>query len=246
MYKKNKLNKFVIIMPMAGRGVRFKKYGIDTPKPLIKINNLPMFAASAMAFSKKFKWFFIVQKIVNNNKIFKKSLKFFKNKKVVILNKYTNGQASTVGKVIKYLTKNQTIIVHSCDLYFKINFVEIKKKLKKYDIIVLTAQGKEYNFKNSTQFSWVRKNNNNRVEISLKNNFSKNKKKNRVVVGSFIFKNKEILKKSIDYITKHKLKIKNEYYLDHAASISKKIGYELGEIVVKKYKSWGSLNEIKI
>ncbi len=246
MYKKNKLNKFVIIMPMAGRGVRFKKYGIDTPKPLIKINNLPMFAASAMAFSKKFKWFFIVQKIVNNNKIFKKSLKFFKNKKIVILNKYTNGQASTVGKVIKYLTKNQTIIVHSCDLYFKINFVEIKKKLKKYDIIVLTAQGKEYNFKNSTQFSWVRKNNNNRVEISLKNNFSKNKKKNRVVVGSFIFKNKEILKKSIDYITKHKLKIKNEYYLDHAASISKKIGYELGEIVVKKYKSWGSLNEIKI
>ena len=246
MYKKNKLNKFVIIMPMAGRGVRFKKYGIDTPKPLIKINNLPMFAASAMAFSKKFKWFFIVQKIVNNNKIFKKSLKFFKNKKIVILNKYTNGQASTVSKVIKYLTKNQTIIVHSCDLYFKINFVEIKKKLKKYDIIVLTAQGKEYNFKNSTQFSWVRKNNNNRVEISLKNNFSKNKKKNRVVVGSFIFKNKEILKKSIDYITKHKLKIKNEYYLDHAASISKKIGYELGEIVVKKYKSWGSLNEIKI
>ena len=235
MYKKNKLNKFVIIMPMAGRGVRFKKYGIDTPKPLIKINNLPMFAASAMAFSKKFKWFFIVQKIVNNNKIFKKSLKFFKNKKIVILNKYTNGQASTVGKVIKYLTKNQTIIVHSCDLYFKINFVEIKKKLKKYDIIVLTAQGKEYNFKNSTQFSWVRKNNNNKVEISLKNNFSKNKKKNRVVVGSFIFKNKEILKKSIDYITKHKLKIKNEYYLDHAASISKKIGYELGEIVVKKY-----------
>ena len=82
MYKKNKLNKFVIIMPMAGRGVRFKKYGIDTPKPLIKINNLPMFAASAMAFSKKFKWFFIVQKIVNNNKIFKKSLKFFKIKKL--------------------------------------------------------------------------------------------------------------------------------------------------------------------
>ena len=82
-----------------------------------------------------------------------------------------------MGKVIKYLTKNQAIIVHSCDLYFKINFVEIKKKLKKYDIIVLTAQGKEYNFKNSTQFSWVRKNNNNRVEISLKNNFSKNKKK---------------------------------------------------------------------
>ena len=63
MYKKNKLNKFVIIMPMAGRGVRFKKYGIDTPKPLIKINNLPMFAASAMAFSKNLNGFLLFKKL---------------------------------------------------------------------------------------------------------------------------------------------------------------------------------------
>ena len=100
--------------------------------------------------------------------------------------------------------------------------------------------------KNSNQFSWVRKNvRNNEIEISLKKNFTNNKKGNRVLVGSFIFKNYKILDKSIKYITKNNLKIKNEYYLDKAVSISKKIGFKLGEIIVKKYKSWGSHTELK-
>ena len=43
---------------------------------------------------------------------------------------------------------------------------------------------------------------------------------------------------------KNKLKINGEYYIDKAASISNKIGYDLGEILIKDYKSWGSHNEL--
>ena len=246
MYKKNISKSFVVIMPMAGRGMRFRKYGHNTPKPLIKINNRPMFLKSAMAFSRKLKWFFIVQKSLTNNKIFKDSIKFFKNKKVITLNKYTSGQASTVKKAIKFLKKNHIIIVHSCDLSFKINFKEVKKKLKEYDVIVLTSKGTKHNFKNQSQFSWVRKNSVSKdTEISLKKNFTTNKKNNRVLVGSFIFKNYKVLNESIKYIINNNLKIKNEYYLDCAASISEKIGFKLDEIIVKKYQSWGSHSELK-
>lgn len=246
MYKKNKIRNFVVIMPMAGKGLRFKNHGYTTPKPLIKINQIPMFIKSSMAFSKKLKWFFIIQKSLSQNKIFKNSIRFFTNKKIIILNKYTKGQASTVAKAIKFLSKHQIVIVHSCDLSFKIDFEEVKKKLKRNDVIVLTSKGKKYNFKNSTQFSWVRKNTKSKeIEISLKKNFNSNKKNNRVLVGSFIFKNYEVLNKSIKYITKNKFTIKNEYYLDKAVSISKKIGFKLDEIIVKKYQSWGSHTELK-
>ncbi len=87
----------------------------------------------------------------------------------------------------------------------------------------------------------MRKNiNKNSIEISLKKNFKNDRKKNRVLVGSFIFKNKKVLNHCIKHIFKRKLKINNEYYLDYAAAISEKIGYKLGEMVVKKYISWGS------
>ena len=45
----------VNVMPMAGKGERFKKSNYKTHKPLIKINNSPMFveASKCMPYSKK-------------------------------------------------------------------------------------------------------------------------------------------------------------------------------------------------
>ena len=232
-------------MPMAGKGIRFKKFGYDLPKPLIKIKNTPMFVKATMTFSKYLNWIFVVKKNLKNEKLFKKSLSLFKNKKLIYLNKHTNGQASTVYKAINLLGNNQIVIIHSCDLSFSIKMNDIKNKIKKYDVIVFTAKGKKFNFKNSRQFSWVRNNSEkNKLEISMKKNFKKDKKKNRVLIGSFVFKNKKVLKNCINNMIKNKLKINGEYYIDKAASISNKIGYDLGEILIKDYKSWGSHNEL--
>tara|TARA_B100000575_G_C23131054_1_gene656107 strand:- start:1888 stop:2634 length:747 start_codon:yes stop_codon:yes gene_type:complete len=240
MLKKNYLNNMIAIMPMAGRGQRFKDYGYETPKPLIKVGKKPMFAKATESFPKRLKWIFISQKKFKLSNIFKKSLKNFQKAKVIYLEKYTSGQANTVSKAIKFLTKSENIIIHSCDLKFNINFSDLRKKVKKYDVLVFTAKGNKYNFSNSHLFSWVRKKKKNQIEISLKKNFKKNKKKSRVLIGSFVFKNKSILNNCLKYVFQKKYKLKNEYYIDSAAMIAKKIGYTLGELPVKKYVSWGS------
>lgn len=240
MHKKNYLNNIIAIMPMAGRGQRFKNYGYETPKPLIKIGKKPMFAKATESFPKNLKWIFISQRKFKLSTIYEKSLKKFQKAKVVYLEKYTSGQANTVSKAIKFLTKKENIIIHSCDLKFKINFSDLRKKVKKYDVVVLTAKGNKYNFNNSNLFSWVRKKKENKIEISLKKNFKKNKKKSRVLIGSFVFKNKNILNNCLKFVFQKKYKLKNEYYIDSAAMIAEKIGYTLGELQVKKYVSWGS------
>ena len=53
----------VNVMPMAGKGERFKKSNYKTQKPLIKINNSPMFveASNACLIQKKI---FIFIKII--------------------------------------------------------------------------------------------------------------------------------------------------------------------------------------
>jgi NDP-sugar pyrophosphorylase family protein len=247
MENKVSLKKIIAIMPMAGRGERFKKFGYVAPKPLIDISGEPMYLKSAKTFPKSVKWVLILQKQLSKNSFFLKSLNFFKKKKLILLKKVTKGQAATVLKSLKYLQKDAIVIIHSCDLQFSVKMSEIYKKIKKNDIIVFTAKGKKFHHQNSNQFSWVRKNFSSKqknIEISCKKNFSSNKKKNRVLVGSFIFKNKNILKNSIQHIFKNKLKIKNEYYIDMAAKVSPKIGYRVEEIIVKNYKSWGSHEEL--
>ena len=232
MENKVSLKKIIGIMPMAGKGERFKKFGYIAPKPLIDISGEPMFLRAAKTFPKSIKWILILQKQLSKNSFFLKSLNFFKKKKLILLKKVTKGQAATVLKSLKYLQKDSIVIIHSCDLQFSVKMSEIYRKIKKNDVIVFTTKGKKFHHQNSNQFSWVRK------------NFSNKKKKNRVLVGSFIFKNKNILKNSIQHIFKNKLKIKKEYYIDMAAKISPSLGYRIGEIIVKNYKSWGSHEEL--
>ena len=77
MQNKN-LKNFIGIMPMAGEGLRFKKHGHVFPKPLIKINNIPMFLKATKSFPNNLRWVFVTNnKIRSNYNIINKS----KNKK---------------------------------------------------------------------------------------------------------------------------------------------------------------------
>ena len=240
MQNKN-LKNFIGIMPMAGEGLRFKKHGYVFPKPLIKINKTPMFLKATKSFPDNLRWIFITNnKISSNYNIIKKSKNENKNM-FLFLKKKTQGQASTVHKSLRYINKNEIVIVHSCDLSFKINFSLLKKRIIDNDVLVFTARGTKYQFKNHTQFSWV-KNNQNGCKISIKKNFRK-KNSAKVLIGTFAFKNKKILKNLLEFTFKKKMRINNEYYMDTLMSVTKKLGYKLSELIVDKYISWGSHNE---
>ena len=52
-------------------------------------------------------------------------------------------------------------------------------------------------------------------------------------------------KKSIEVLLKKKIKINDEYYLDMAIIEAIDLGFNVGEIIVKNYISWGSSEELK-
>ena len=237
------INKFICVMPMAGEGLRFKKYGYQIPKPLIKINKDPMFIKAAKSFPTYFKWLFVANKNLKNEGNLKKYTKIFKRKKIIFLNKKTQGQASTVHKSLNYINYKDFVIVHSCDLFFKISLKLLTKKLKNNDLLVFTAKATKYHYKNHKQFSWVKKDKNG-YQVSLKKNF-KNIKNSKVLIGTFCFKNKKILKSLLEYTLENKIKIKNEYYMDSLMRDAFKLKYKLSEITVHKYISLGSYKELK-
>ena len=62
--KNNMMRPLHIIMPMAGEGSRFRKEGWTTPKPLIELNEMPLFvrAIQSVAISDvRMKYSFIVR-----------------------------------------------------------------------------------------------------------------------------------------------------------------------------------------
>lgn len=243
MQYKTKINNFTCVMPMAGEGIRFSKHGYELPKPLIRINKTPMFIRAAKTFPNSFKWIFIANNKIDHNNNINKLAYRVKKKKIILIKTKTKGQASTVYKSLKYLKENEPIIVHSCDLTFKLDLKKMKKKIKNNDLLVFTTKSSIYHKKNHTQFSWVKKIKNN-YKVSLKKKF-KNPTNSKVLIGTFIFKNKKIMKNLLNYVFKKKLLTNNEFYMDNLIFVAHKLSYKLDELLISKYQSWGSHIELQ-
>ena len=238
--------RLVNIMPMAGDGKRFQEAGIQIPKPLIDIDGEPMFIKSAKCMPKADLWIFVVrEKFLGNNLIKKEIIKNFTNNKIISVKKTTEGQASTCFLAKKYLEENDQIFVSSCDNYFEFDQKDFIEKSNKYDALVFSTNANKMHIENSNLFGWVKNNNKGSIEVSCKKQISSNPINDRIIVGSFYFKNKNSFSKSIESIFKKGRKINNEYYLDMAIIEAINLGLKVAEVIVKKYISWGNYQELK-
>ena len=231
---------------MAGEGKRFKEAGYELPKPLININGLPMFIKSARCMPKADLWIFLVMDKLLENGLIKKEINAnFKNNKIIPIKEKTEGQASTCFLAKKYLQNNDKIFVSSCDNYFEIDKEDFKNKSNKYDLLVFTAKANNLHVKKPELYGWVKNNDNEPMKVSCKKQISSDPIKDRIIVGSFFFKNLNYFSKSIETVFEKKIKINNEYYLDMAVIEALDLGFNVGEIIVKNYMSWGSSEELE-
>ena len=240
------MTRIVNIMPMAGLGKRFLNSDFKLPKPLIKINNKPMFIQSAKSMPKSDLNIFICNRnLISNYKIQKIITKEYKKKfKIISVKRTTKGQANTCLLAEKYLKKNDKIFIHSCDSLIKYNSKDLSKKIHSSDAIILTTKPNKIHLKNIKSYGWVKCINNKISKITCKTKASLNPKKDFVIVGSFAFKNKTIFSKTIKSLFKSKKKINNEYYMDMVFSNALNKNYHLSNLIVKSYISWGTPQEL--
>ncbi len=240
------MSRIVNIMPMAGLGKRFLNSEFKLPKPLIKINNKPMFIQSAKSMPESNLNIFICNKNLITNYKIQKIIKseYKKNFKIISVKRTTKGQANTCLLAEKYLKKNDKIFIHSCDSLIKYKSNELIKKIHSNDAVILTTKPNSIHLKNIKSYGWVNCINNKINKITCKTNASKSPKKDFVIVGSFAFKNKNVFSRTIRALFKSKKKINNEYYMDMVFSNALKKNYNLSNLLVKSYISWGTPQEL--
>ena len=114
--------KNINVIAMAGIGARFLKKNYITPKPLISINNKPMFYYATNSLPKSDENIFICNSKLKKYPIFKSTIKkFFKRAQIIYIKRKTSGQASTCNLATKFIKNNTHIFYSSCDYKFKID-----------------------------------------------------------------------------------------------------------------------------
>lgn len=124
-----------IVIPMAGLGLRFKKNGIITPKPLITVNNKTLIEHSVDSLGINGKYIFITRKYEDekNNIILSKILKKIKPDSIEIcLEKDQYGAADAALYAKNYINNDEELIITNCDQVLNwnvndfINFIKSK------------------------------------------------------------------------------------------------------------------------
>tara|TARA_B100000212_G_scaffold54193_1_gene35702 strand:- start:243 stop:1826 length:1584 start_codon:yes stop_codon:yes gene_type:complete len=245
---KSKEIKGNLIMPMAGLGSRFFKNGYKTPKPFINVSGAPMYLKAIRDLPKMESIKIITRnEIIKNRNILKDLDEEYKNKKVKILEKITQGQAITCLNAFTDddIDTNESLLISACDMGIIFNKLKYDKLInsKDIDIIVWGCKGYPGAIKNPSMYSWIYEKDKYVSKVSVKRNLIDPKKDN-VLIGTFTFKKAEDFIKATKINIKNKKLVNGEYYVDDVINKCIEIGLKVALFEIDYFVCWGTPEEL--
>jgi dTDP-glucose pyrophosphorylase len=209
------MNKVQILMPMGGLGSRFAKEGYTTAKPLISVDEKPMFMKALDSFKTNpgfdFEYLFVIRKDQNEKYDLAHQIKqSIPSAKISILEKDTQGAVETCLLAEDYIDDTLPIIIADCDIYFesKEYFSKINTSIQDHspDALLLTFQSSD------TRYSYVKLGTDNQVVATAE----KIVISDNAILGGYYFRSGKLFKDLAHEFADKPLPTNiKEYYLSH-------------------------------
>lgn len=112
-----------VVMPIGGKGTRFSKVGIYTPKPLIEVLGKPMFLRaieSVTAITPDVRFVFVIRHDQDHDyDLAEKIKKYLPESQIVVIDKESPGASTTVLAASELLDPELPLLVLDCDIAFE-------------------------------------------------------------------------------------------------------------------------------
>lgn len=228
-----------VLMPMAGAGSRFGSL-TKTAKPLIPINERPMYKWALHSLPKAAKNHFIV------GESFSKSVHEDPND-LTVLDRMTEGQAITTQLGLSKLDADKDIVVSSCDHSIVLDSAKWKsfKNLKDIDAAIFVIKNFPGTLRSPNSYAYVEVDAKDCSDfkkvknVSVKKPISAQPQNDFLLVGTFWFKNKNVAEAGIKHIVDKNIRVNNEFYLDSVFTELIASGLNVVTIPLDGYINWG-------
>lgn len=128
-----------LVVPMAGRGARFRKAGFDTFKPFIAIDGKPMIRYVVDAFPRDVRRFVITSReLITDAQV--RYLEQELGCTVIYVAPHQHGPAYSLFAAADSLPLDESFFVSYCDIYWTWDFAQVRRDLA-YDGVVYTHSG---------------------------------------------------------------------------------------------------------
>lgn len=222
-----------IVIPMAGRGSRFKEAGYIEPKPFIDVNGEYMIELVVRNISPKCEHRFIflcLKEHLESYTVAEKLNKLSENIEIISVDHVTEGAACTVLLSKEFINSDEPLMIANSDQYVDIDINDYLAQADKYDGMIMTMTADD------PKWSFIRIDNENHVsEVREKEVIS-----NEATVGIYNFTHgKDFVKYAQDMIEKNE-RVNGEFYVAPAYNAMIKSGktvsyYNIGAVGAGMY-----------
>ena len=229
------------LITLAGEGTRFSKEGVELPKPLIPIGDIPMIFKAVDCLPKADKYVFVCRKEhIEKYNIDRLLTDRYENSEIVPLSYTTKGQACTaeIGIENSSIDVEDEILISSCDYGLKYkNYTSDNK-----DVIVWTTTKNKAFSDNPSSYSWVETDNGMLKKVHVKTPFFTNPFNEHAIVGTFYFRKAKYFLDGLNKIYTNNITSNGEYYIDN---IFNGLDQKINVFGVDKYHCWGTPKDLE-
>lgn len=234
------------VVPMAGRGSRFKQDFYNVSKPLILIGRDPMFLKASNSFPSASKWVFLFrQDNLKKHSVLKSLVRDnFEEAQIIAVDHETSGQAATCLLAKQYMKPVSPVFIASCD------YVTIYDNEKweavisnpEVDVVIWTYRMGSMLTKNPKAFAYCKVGDDGITitEIVEKNTISDTPHKDPLLVGTFWFRDSTDFIYSAENAIKKNISVNGEHYIGNSLNELIKKGKK---IIIFDIDQWVSLGD---
>ncbi len=227
-----------LVMPMAGKGSRFAELSTQ-PKPLIALDGIPMFkrAMDSLPTAK--------QNTLVALEAFAAAVEPWipPNTEIVRLKTTPTGQALSTEAALERVGEGD-VLVSACDhgIVLDARSWNEFRSSPDCDAAIFTVRGYPGAARRPTAYSFVAPASEDPFpllgEVSVKKPVS-DPKEDHLLVGTFWFRDAEVLRQGIAELKKRDVRVNGELYLDSVFSLLQSLGHKIRIVPLSGYLCWG-------
>ncbi len=243
--------KQINLIPLAGKGSRFKEYGYKAGKPLIIVRRKPMIIAACESFPQADEWIFLARsEDLKKHPIKNTLLQKFPESQIIPVDFDTSGQAATCLLAKNKIDPEASLFIASCD--YETNFDVAKWSNiisdETIDAAIWTYRMKSNLVKNPKAFAYclTKENSDEILKIVEKEIISENPWQDPLVVGSFWFRKAKDFIYSAEEAIKNNITVNGEHYVANSMNLLLEQKKKIVIFDIEQWISFGDPFELQI
>ena len=237
-----------IIIPMSGIGNRFIEAGYKEPKPLIVIDGKPIIEHVCNLFPNEDKITFICNsKHLSETNMREVLQSIIPNANKVEIPNHKKGPVYAVSLVEYLIEDDEEVIVNYCDLGTYWDYEDFLKHTRNRDAdgAIPSYKGFHPHMLGSTNYAFMRDENQWMLEIKEKEPFTNNRMQEYASNGTYYFKKGSYVKKYFKELINRDINLKGEYYVSLIYNLLVEDGLKVSIYNIQHMLQWGTPQDVE-